>query len=131
MWFQIYLTWGIWWIFTQPLKSPKISLRWAILSKVYEVWAKKIQKSYLSWHWSVIQNLKNPDLVVSKMAWGIWRTSIIRAPRSLKIVHWWALFVQNIYCFSLKLSEKLYYVSWQWKVLQSLNENWLVGWKMI
>ena len=24
------LTWGIWWIFTQTFKSPKISLRWAI-----------------------------------------------------------------------------------------------------
>ena len=77
------------------------------LSKIYEVWAKKIQRSYLLWHWSVIQNFKNADLVVSKMAWGIWRTSIIRAPKSLNIVHWWALFVQNIYCFSLKLSEEL------------------------
>ena len=27
------------------------------LSKVYEVWAKKIQKSYLLWHWIVMQNL--------------------------------------------------------------------------
>ena len=24
------MIWEIWWIFTQPLKSPKISLRWAI-----------------------------------------------------------------------------------------------------
>ena len=47
-------TWGIWWIFTQPLKSLKISLRWAILSKVYEIWAKKMQRSYLSWHWTVM-----------------------------------------------------------------------------
>ena len=39
------------------------------------------------------------DLVVSKMAWGIGWT-FIRAPKSLKIVHWWALFVQSIYCFS-------------------------------
>ena len=59
------LAWGIWSVFTQPLKSPKISLRWAILSKVYKVWA---QRSYLSWHWTVMQNWINPDLVVSKMA---------------------------------------------------------------
>ena len=25
--------------------------------KVYEVWSKKIQRSYLSWHWTVRQNL--------------------------------------------------------------------------
>ena len=24
------MTWGIWWIFTQPLESPKISLRWTL-----------------------------------------------------------------------------------------------------
>ena len=48
----------------------------------------------------------NPDLVVSKMAWGIGWT-FIRAPKSLKIVHWWTLFVQSIYCFSWKVSEEL------------------------
>ena len=30
------------------------------LSKVYEVWAKKIQRSYLSWHWTVMQNWNKP-----------------------------------------------------------------------
>ena len=37
----------------------------------------------------------NPDLVVSKIAWGIGWT-FIRAPKVWKIVHWWALFVQSI-----------------------------------
>ena len=41
------MTWEIWWIFTQPLKSPKISLRWTILSKLYEAWAKKTHRSSL------------------------------------------------------------------------------------
>ena len=44
---------------------------------------KKIQRSYLSWHWTVMQNLNKPDLVVSKIAWGIGLTSI-RALKSLK-----------------------------------------------
>ena len=35
-----------------------------------------------------------------KNTWGIGWTFIIRAPKILKIVHWWALFVQSIYCFS-------------------------------
>ena len=135
-----------------------------------------------------MQNLKNPDLVVSNMTWGIGWTFIIRAPKS-KIVHWWALFVQSIYSFSKKLSEELCvmtqkgvakfkrklpcglkndirnlvnfhasswksenmyfdwihlsktckyldekvqksYVSWHWRVMQSLKKNWFLVPKM-
>ena len=54
-----------------------------------------------------MQNLKNSDLLVSKMAWRIGWTFIIRVPKSLKTVHWWALFVRSKYCFSWKLSEEL------------------------
>ena len=38
------MTWGILWILTQTLKSPKILLQWTILSKVYEVWAKNTEE---------------------------------------------------------------------------------------
>ena len=38
----------------------------------------------------------NPDLVVSKMAWRIGWT-FIGAPKSLKIVHWRALFVHILH----------------------------------
>ena len=48
----------------------------------------------------------NPDLVVSKMSWGIVLTFINRALKVWKIVHWWALFVKSI-CFSYKISEKI------------------------
>ena len=41
--------------------------------KVYNLWPKKIQRSYLSWHWRVMQNLKKKWLVVWKMSWGIWQ----------------------------------------------------------
>ena len=34
---------------------------------------KKVQRSYLSWHWGVMQNLKKNSLVVWKMTWGIWQ----------------------------------------------------------
>ena len=47
----------------------------------------------------------NPDLVVSKMPWGIGWT-FIKAPKSLKVVHWWDVFVQSIHGFSQKISEK-------------------------
>ena len=35
-----------------------------LLSKVYIVWAKKVQRSYLSWNWRGIQNLERNQLVV-------------------------------------------------------------------
>ena len=50
------MTWEIWWIFTQPLKRSKISFR----LDLFEVWATKIQRSYLSWHWTIMQNLNKP-----------------------------------------------------------------------
>ena len=38
----------------------KFLLDGLFLPKVYKVWATKIQKSYLSWHWTVMQNVKKP-----------------------------------------------------------------------
>ena len=38
-------------------KVQKFHFDGLFLSKVYEVWGKKIQRSYLSWHWTVMQNL--------------------------------------------------------------------------
>ena len=55
-------TWGIWWISSKHSQVQKFHFDGLILSKVYEVWAKKIQRSYLSWHWTVIQNLNKPWL---------------------------------------------------------------------
>ena len=54
------------------------------LAKVFNFWAKKVQRCYLSWHWRVMQNLKKNWLVVWKMTWGIWQI-FTRALRSLKI----------------------------------------------
>ena len=71
----------------------------------------------------------DPDLVVSKMTWGIGWT-FIRAPKSLKYCTLmekfeilYIFFAQSIHCFSKKISE-------EFCVLQSLNENWLAPWKM-
>ena len=46
---------------------------WFLLCKVYNVWPKKVQRSYLSWHWRVMQNLKKNRLLVWKMTVGIWQ----------------------------------------------------------
>ena len=122
------------------------------------------------------------------MAWRIGWT-FVRAPKSLKIVHWLAAFVQSIHYFSWKISEEICvmtlngfakfkrklacdlendirnlvnspassskseilhldwihlsktykyldekvlkcYVSWHWRVMQSLKKNWLLVPKM-
>ena len=51
--------------------SIKFHFNGLLLNKVYIAWAKKVQRSYLSWHWRVIQNLERNWLVVWKLTWGI------------------------------------------------------------
>ena len=46
--------------------------------------AKRVQKSYLSWHWRVMQSLKNNWLVVSNMTRGI-RWLFVQLLKSLKV----------------------------------------------
>ena len=54
---------GIWRILTQALESLKIfHFNELLLSKVYIVWAKKIQMTYLSWNWIGIQIWRGIDL---------------------------------------------------------------------
>ena len=42
-----------------------------LVTKVYIVWATKVQRSFLSWHRRVMQNLKEKWLVLLKMTCGI------------------------------------------------------------
>ena len=75
----------IWWILTWALKSLKnLHFHWFLLCKVFNVWPKKVQRSYLSWHWRVMQNLKKNWLVAWKMTWGILQI-FTRALESVKI----------------------------------------------
>ena len=99
------MTWGILWTFTQPLKSSKISLRCAIFAQICQVCAKK-------YGWVIFHDTEqwckiwiNPDLVVSKMAWGIGWT-FIRALKRLK----------NFTLTASKVEEKL--------TLGSKNDTW-------
>ena len=66
-----------------------------LLQKSYKVSAKKVQKTYLSWHWRVMQSLKKNWLVVSYMTWEIWWNFTERL-KSPKISLWWTIFVQSI-----------------------------------
>ena len=72
------------------------TLNGLLLTNVHNVWAKEVQKSYLSWHWRVMQNLKKNWLVVWKMTWGIWRI-LIRALESLKNLHFNGFVLNKVY----------------------------------
>ena len=52
-------------------KYKKFALWLAPLTKVYNVWAKKIQRNYVWWYWRPMQNLKENWLVLWKMTWGV------------------------------------------------------------
>ena len=67
------LTSGIWSILIWLLENLKnLHFNWLPLTKIYNVWAKKVQGSYVWWHWILIQNLKENWLSLSKITWGIW-----------------------------------------------------------
>ena len=62
------LTYGIWQILNWALKSfINFHLNGLLLRKVYIIQAKNVQRSYLSWHWRVMQNLIKKWLAAWKM----------------------------------------------------------------
>ena len=53
------LTWVIWWTLSQALENLKnLHFNELVLTTIYNVWAKKVQRSYTSLHWRLMQNLK-------------------------------------------------------------------------
>ena len=129
-WFVISkLTWGIWQILTWALESPKnFHFNGLLLNKVYIVWAKKVQRSYLWWHWRVITNLERNRHVVSRLTWGIWQI-LNRAVESLKNFHFNGLLLNKVYIAWAKKGQRSY-LSWHWRAMQNLKKNCLVVWKM-
>ena len=76
-----------------------------LLTKLYNVWVKKVQRSCLSLHWRVMQNLKKNWFVVSKMT-GIW-WNLTQALKNLKNFHFdWFLFckVYNVWPKTVQMS---------------------------
>ena len=56
---------------------------WFLLCKVYNFWPKKAQRSYLSWHWKLMQSLKKNWLVVWKVTWKMWQIFTRKTRKSL------------------------------------------------
>ena len=79
--------------------SPNLYFDRLLLLKVYKISAKKVQRSYVSWYWRVMQNLKKNRFFVSKMA-RIWWI-LIRA-LSLQNFHFNWSFCAKYITFDLK-----------------------------
>ena len=91
-------------------KSENLHFDVLLLSIAYKVSAKKVQKSYLSWHWRVIQTLKKNSRFVWKVTWEIWWI-LTRAVESLKICTLMECFHQKYVMFELKKYRGV--VSWK------------------
>ena len=61
------MTWGHWWSLLEHSKILKFALWETFQFKVCNVWTKKIQRSYVLWHWRVRQYLIKSWVVVWKM----------------------------------------------------------------
>ena len=65
-------------------KSQKLHFNGLPLTKLYNVWAKKVQMIYVWWYWILMQILMENWLLHSKMTREIWKI-FTRALESLKI----------------------------------------------
>ena len=85
----------IWWNFMWAVQSLIFcTLMGSFYPNHIKFLLKKVQKSYISWHWRVIQSLKKNGLVVSNMTWRIWWI-LMRAVASLKICPLMCYFCQK------------------------------------
>ena len=95
-------------------KVPKFYFDGLFLSKVYEVWAKKIQRSYLSWHWTVMQNLNKPWPCGFKNDMRNWVNFHYSTQKSEKL-YIDGLFLSKGYNVSARKFQ-MGYESWHWTV---------------
>ena len=60
-------------LYASTRKSQNLHFDGVPIPKEYKALTKKLQRSYVSSHWTVMQNLKKNLLVVAKMIWEIWQ----------------------------------------------------------
>ena len=97
-------------------KSENLHFDGFLLSKAYKDLDEKVQKSYVSWHWRVMQSLRKNWILVPKMIWGIWWI-LMWAVSSLKIC-------TLMCCFSLKCQLKKYR-----RIISHDTEEWYKLWR--
>ena len=82
-----------------------------------------LQKSYVSWQWRMMHNLKKNWLASSKLTWRIWRILTL-ALKNLKNLHFNGLFLIKVYNVWAKKVQRSY-VSWQRRLMQYWKKHWL------
>ena len=137
-----FFSWNVmWFLQKEPIKMQSFRLLTAHLKfhqictlmgsfywkYIYKISAKKVQKSYASWYWRVMQNLQKNQFVVSKMTRICW--ILIRALKSLKKLHFYWSYSCKVYNVWPKKVQRGYLL-WHWRVMQNLKKSWLVVWKM-
>ena len=115
------LTWGT---FDSKNFWKKLYFNCLLVTKVYNAWAAKVQRSYLSWHWRVNANfekkltcdLKNDMRNLANFHQSTWKCQNWGFDGILlsKLEKVWPWHLQRIY------------VSRQWRIMQNLKRNWLV-----
>ena len=92
------LTRRIWQILTQTIKNLKnFHFNGLLLTKVCNVWARKVQASYVWFKWILwMRSLKKSWLVLWKMKRGIWQI-FSKATESLKIGTLMGSFYSNVW----------------------------------
>ena len=115
-------------IFTKEHNKVQNFRLWNAQVKFHQISAKSVQRSYVSWYWRMVQNLKKKWLFVSKMP-RIWWI-LIRVLKCLKKLHFdWSILwkVYNVWTNKVQRS----YISCHWRVCKVWKNNWLVVWKTI
>ena len=95
------------------------------LTKVYIVWVKKVQRSYVWWHWILMQWKYEGKLSCTfknyMSSFGNFYQSNWKSPN-------WDFYVilfskvEILWAYNLQGS----YLSWQWWMMQNYRRNWLV-----
>ena len=94
-------------------KSEKLNFYWVFLSKIENVWAYNLQKSYVSWKWRMMQKLKKTWLVNSKLT-GRTCWFFTRALENLKYLHFNGLLLTKVYnAWTKKSTEELFLIALQ------------------
>ena len=84
-------------VWPEQSKVSKIfHLNGLLLTKIYNFWAKSLQRSYIAWHWRMMQNLKKNWLASSKLTWGFWRM-LAWALENPKHLHFNVLLLTKVY----------------------------------
>ena len=110
---------------TQVLESlKKLHFNRHLLGKVHIAWAKMVHRSYLSWHWRVMQNLKKK----TDLWFGKWYEEfgkfLPEHSKVSKLERWWDPFIRSKKCMSLKFTKESCVMTVK-NDAKNMERNWL------